>query len=81
MFRESGSIVDDTEAFESARDYFNTNPIPHEILNEIRAGYHQESKAIRFVLNEGLFTDLYMFAVARLRVYYDDFKNNSQAFQ
>lgn len=50
-------------------------------MNEIRAGYHQESKAIRFVLNEGLFTDLYMFAVARLKVYYEEFKNNSKAYQ
>lgn len=45
------------------------NPIPAEILREIRAGY--QDRKIRFVLNTGLFSDLYLFTLERLRQYYD----------
>ena len=45
------------------------SPLPMEILREIRAGYSQ--RKIRFVLNNGLFSDLYIFSLERLRQYYE----------
>ena len=51
------------------------SPIPIEILREIRAGYFKGK--IRFVLNSGLFSDLYLFSLERLRTYYDQFKKSS----
>jgi hypothetical protein len=52
------------------------SPIPIEILREIRAGY--SNGKIRFILNNGLFSDLYIFTLERLRRYYDDFKLSRQ---
>ena len=49
------------------------SPIPPEILREIRAGYTQQK--IRFVLNNGLFSDLFVFTMERLRIYYEDFRS------
>ena len=60
-------------------EYFN--PIPPEILHEIRAGYHSESRTLRFVLNTGLFSDLYLFTIERLRQYYDDFKESGEPYE
>jgi hypothetical protein len=56
------------------------NSIPVEILDEIRSGYMQDTKTIHFLLNEGLFTDLDVFAVERLRIYYDQFKDSGRPF-
>lgn len=50
---------------------YPTNPIPSEILDEIRSGYNEETKTIRFFLTEGLFADVDLFARTRLRVYYN----------
>jgi len=47
-----------------------------EILREIRAGY--SNGKIRFILNNGLFSDLYIFALERLRRYYEEFKLSRQ---
>jgi len=41
------------------------NPIPMEILQEIRDGYTQGR--VRFILNNGLFSDLYVYTLERLR--------------
>ena len=51
------------------------SPLPIEILREIRAGYSQ--RKIRFVLNNGLFSDLYIFSLERLRQYYEQFKKSN----
>jgi hypothetical protein len=53
----------------------HSSPIPLEILQEIRAGYYQGK--IRFMLNNGLFSDLYIFTSERLRLYYEEFKKSA----
>ena len=79
MFKDSEINM---ESYESALDHMvNKNPIPAEILNEIRAGYHSSTRTIKFILNQGLFTDLYLFAVARLKVYYEQFKQSGPPFR
>lgn len=47
------------------------NPLPLEILREIRAGYYK--KKILFILNNGLFSDLYIYTLERLRGWYQEF--------
>lgn len=54
----------------------SSSPIPEEILREIRAGYNNGK--IRFVLNSGLFSDLYIFTLERLRQYYEQFKQSQE---
>ena len=55
-----------------------THPFPLEILRELRAGY--SNKRIRFVINNGLFSDLYIYSFERLRGWYEDF-SASPAFK
>lgn len=47
----------------------DVSPIPTEILQEIRAGYRDGK--IMFVLNNGLFSDVYIYTLERLRSYYN----------
>lgn len=54
----------------------STSPIPDEILREIRAGFNNGK--IRFMLNSGLFSDLYIFTLERLRQYYEQFKQSQE---
>lgn len=39
------------DTFLNNRDEAFINPIPMEILIELRAGYHPETRTVRFVLN------------------------------
>ena len=61
-----------SDEFTDGATFKTESPIPIEILREIRAGYSQGK--IRFMLNNGLFSDLYIFSLERLRRYYEDFK-------
>ena len=56
----------------------NMSPIPTEILQEIRAGYRDGK--LMFVLNNGLFSDLYIYTLERLRSYYNEFMADPDAF-
>lgn len=66
-----------SSSIESTQPFMNEqNPIPEEILREIRAGYC--AGKIRFLLNSGLFSDLYIFTLERLRQYYEQFKQSQE---
>ena len=54
------------------------SPIPTEILQEIRAGYRDGK--LMFVLNNGLFSDVYLYTLERLRSYYNQFMADPDAF-
>lgn len=74
--RHAGDFTSNKLSSESSSAYRQVSPIPEEILREIRAGY-QKSK-IRFQLNSGLFSDLYIYTLERLRQYYEQFKQSRE---
>ena len=57
------------------------NIIPAENLHELRQGFNRERKQVLYVLNEGLFLDLYLFSIERLKVFYEDFKESDEDFE
>ena len=64
-----------------ADDYMVQNPLPLEILHEIRAGYVSKTKKIRFNIDQGLFSDLLIYTSERLRTFYEDFKESGTPFE
>ena len=65
------SIVQEGNGLDESLTLNSIYPFPLEILRELRVGYSQ--KKIRFVINNGLFSDLYIYSLERLRGWYDDF--------
>lgn len=57
------------------------NPLPQEILHEIRAGYISKTKKLRFNLDQGLFSDLMIYTSERLKGFYEDFKESGEPFE
>ena len=72
----SASDMDDQLGYSASTSYSASSPLPLEILREIRAGY--QKKKIRFVLNNGLFSDLYIYTLERLKGWYQDFQQSQQ---
>ena len=54
--------------------------MPKEILLELRAGYNTRSKKLRFHLNQGLFSELYIFSIEKLKIYFENFKLSGDPF-
>ena len=68
--------MDEQLGLSGSTSYSASSPLPLEILREIRAGY--QKKKIRFVLNNGLFSDLYIYTLERLKGWYQDFQQSQQ---
>ena len=54
--------------------------MPKEILLELRAGYNPRSKKLKFHLNQGLFSELYIFSIEKLKNYFENFKLSGEPF-
>jgi hypothetical protein len=74
--RHAGDYTSNKLSSEASSAYREVSPIPEEILREIRAGYCKSK--IRFQLNSGLFSDLYIYTLERLRQYYEQFKQSKE---
>jgi SAM-dependent methyltransferase len=60
--------------------FSDRNILPKEILLELRAGYNTRSKKLRFHLNQGLFSELYIFSIEKLKIYFENFKLSGDPF-